>query len=388
LTTINKILGKKDIAGLYIHVPFCKSRCNYCDFYSQTNLNLIEGFVNAARKEIKLLSNNWQKQRFASIYFGGGNPACLSIESISMIISELKKNFNIINDAEITIEINPEGINSDYIVNLKHLGFNRISIGVQSFSDRLLKNLGRRHSASDAENVIETINKCGISNISLDLMFGIPDLSIKLWEETLKKTFHTNISHLSAYLLSLEEGTVLYRKVISNIMSLPDDEIVCEQYKILCEISNKYGFEHYEISNFGKPNYKSIHNRLYWYGNPYIGIGPSAHSYDGNNVRSWNVRDMKKYILKLEGNDLPTEKEFLSKNDKINDYIITRLRTEDGIDLNLLEKYFGADISRKLKTKLNNQAHSNIICINKNRIQINEPDLIFSDKIIRDLMFI
>lgn len=369
-------------------MPFCKSRCSYCDFYSQTNLNLRDEFVNSVRNEIKLVSSKWHQKRFASIYFGGGNPGCLSIESISSILIDINISFNVLDEAEITIELNPETINYNLITSLKELGFNRISLGVQSFFNSLLTNLGREHSIEKAEKSIELIKNAGFKNTSIDLMFGIPDLSPKMWEETLQKAFNIGISHISAYLLSVEEGTELFKKVNAQTISLPSDEIVSEQYNILCDVAKNYDFEHYEISNFSKPKYKSVHNRLYWFGNPYLGLGPSAHSYDGNNIRSWNISDINQYIAELKKGSIPFEKEILNKKDKINDFIITSLRTVNGLDIDLFNKYFGTDLGELLNSKLILYLKSNMIVINKNRIQINEPDLIFSDRIIRDLMFI
>jgi oxygen-independent coproporphyrinogen III oxidase len=385
---LNDILGKKEIAGLYIHVPFCKNRCSYCDFYSQTNLKLMDEFVNALQNELILVSEKWHKQKFASIYFGGGNPGCLSIENIGKILKEIFEYLYILKDAEITIELNPETINYDYLTSLKKLGFNRISIGVQSFFNDLLISLGRKHSVKQAEEALEFAQNCGFENISIDLMFGIPNLSIKMWEETLEKVFNLGITHISAYLLSLEEGTELYNKVNSQALILPTDDIVCEQYRVLCDIAKNYNFEHYEISNFAKQDYKSIHNCLYWYGNPYLGLGPSAHSYNGIDIRSWNIRDLKKYIEGLKLNKIISEKEFLSETDKINDFIITRLRTVDGLSIKLFTKYFGDTYGNMLVSKLNQLVKTKMITIKNNRVQINEPDLIFSDKIIRDLMFI
>ncbi|MCK5820819.1 MAG: radical SAM family heme chaperone HemW [Bacteroidales bacterium] len=318
------------MAGIYIHIPFCVQRCHYCDFFSSTSLDLRKQFVNACLKEIELRADYLDGKESDTIYLGGGTPSLLDADSLDLILNKLYKHLNISSKTEITIEANPDDLSSEVLANMKSLGFNRISLGIQSFRDIDLLFMNRRHTADQAINSIRLAEKSGFQNISVDLIYGLDALSDKAWMKNLMllKDFHVN--HLSAYHLTIEPETVFGRwHKAGKIQEMKEGKSL-NQYNTLRELSAELGFEHYEISNFAKNKKYSRHNTKYWKGEWYLGIGPSAHSFNGKS-RHWNPSDLQQYIDGYLTDCLITKQEDISEIDRRNELIMTRLRTKWGI---------------------------------------------------------
>jgi len=314
------------MAGLYIHIPFCKTKCHYCDFYSTSNSELIENFILALKKEIDLRSGYLNGESISSIYMGGGSPSMLEILQLQQILEKIKLNFVISADAEITFECNPDDVNLSYFIGLKSLGINRISIGIQSFDNNILRFLNRRHDAERGEEAIKSAKKSGFENISVDLMFGIPGMSNEIYESSLDKAMSFNVKHISAYQLSIEPNTLLQKKLSKGEFSVPDEEINLFQFNLTIEKLKNNGYSHYEVSNYAREGYESKHNLLYWNNVKYLGVGPSAHSYDGVS-RQWNVSNTGTYVELVSKGSVFFTKEDLHTENKYNEYILKAMRT-------------------------------------------------------------
>jgi oxygen-independent coproporphyrinogen III oxidase len=379
------------LAGIYIHVPFCKRRCYYCDFYSSVKLELIHEYIEALRVEavarVNYLMSNDLAPVIETVYFGGGTPSLLDINDYKELMQNFAGIFKISLNAEITVEINPDDAEKELLIGLKALGINRLSIGVQSFSDAALKFMNRRHNSIQAFRSIENAILAGFSNISIDLIYGLPGMSVKKWDETLKQAIKLPVNHLSAYHLTYEKGSKLYSFVSKGQISPISETISLRQFELLHDIMESSGFEHYEISNFAKENMYSIHNLNYWKGEKYLGLGPSAHSYDGTS-RRWNISDIIKYCKAIKKGEVYWETEQLNKNSISNEYIMTRLRTKWGMDLNYFENEFGRNRFERLIMDVQpyfESGHCNQI---KDNIMITHKGWIISDRIISDLMSI
>ena len=372
------------MAGIYIHVPFCQSRCIYCDFYSTTLLAHHEAYVEAVCRELNHRLPELQGESVTTIYFGGGTPSILGIENLRRILGSLD-NLESLN--EITLEANPDDLTEEYRQKLRTLPINRISLGIQSFHDRTLQFMGRRHTAQEAIDAVRRLQHAGITNISIDLIYGLPGETLDDWNYSLDQAILLGIKHISAYHLTYEEGTRLWHMQELGIVSPIDEEQSIRSFELLREKLLTAGYEHYEISNFALPGYYSRHNSSYWEGTKYIGVGPGAHSYDGLN-RRWNLSNLTNYIATPEGEDVPHETELLTTEERYDERIITELRTAHGINLN------------KLKIDFGDQYHTH--CINcatpyvkRGKLEHTEsnylrltPDSIFiSDAIIRDLLY-
>jgi putative oxygen-independent coproporphyrinogen III oxidase len=327
------------MAGIYIHIPFCKKLCNYCDFYHVVSSDDHSSFLEALLKEADMRWNYAGNELISTIYFGGGTPSVLSVNELETVLNRLKKQFLVKEDSEITVELNPDDIYTGYLKDLKKAGFNRISLGVQSWRDEDLKMLNRRHTAEQASKALNDILRTGFENVSIDLIYGIPGMSLKAWESNLEQSLAFDIKHLSAYHLTIEQGTAFGKMKERGLFEEVDEEISNNEFNILVKKTESEGFIHYEISNFGKPGYFSIHNTNYWKQVPYIGLGPSAHSFNGYS-RQWNISDLKKYIRYVNDGTIFYEKEELDLKTRFNEYIMTSLRTMWGIDLEYLEKTF------------------------------------------------
>lgn len=373
------------MAGVYIHVPFCKKLCSYCDFYHIMTLSDNQDFVEAVVRESEKRREYIGNDIVSSIYLGGGTPSVLSLLQIASIIDSIKKNYSVSSDCETTIEVNPDDADFEYLVGLKDLGINRISLGVQSWNDNILKLLNRRHNSSQAAIALDNIFRAGFDNVSTDLIYGIPTMTSGQWSEALDKSFQFDIKHLSAYHLTIEPGTVLWKMKGRGAFNEIDEEESNIQFNILIEKAVKEGFIHYEISNFGKPGYFSRHNANYWKQVKYIGLGPSAHSFNGYS-RQWNVKDLKKYIKSIKSDKPCFEKEELDRKTQFNEYIMTTLRTMWGIDLEYVESRFekeGYDYIMNLSGKFIDYGlmkHEN-----KTLVLTNQGKMI-SDNIISELM--
>ncbi len=327
------------MAGIYLHIPFCRKLCYYCDFYHVISKDDNSLFISALKKEADLRSNYLAGNTVSTIYLGGGTPSVLTVKEIGSVLDHLRNCFSVDKEYEITIELNPDDVTIDYLKGLADTGINRVSLGVQSWRDEDLKMMNRRHTAAQAHDALVNLSEAGFSNISVDLIYGIPGMGTGEWASGLDKTLSFDIKHLSAYHLTIEPGTVFNRmKEKGSLIEIDEDESTAE-FNILLEKTGSAGFINYEISNFGKPGYFSIHNTNYWKQVPYLGLGPSAHSFNGYS-RQWNVKDLKKYIKAINSGQLLFEKEELDIKTKFNEYVMTSLRTMWGIDLEYIEKIF------------------------------------------------
>ncbi len=373
------------MAGVYIHVPFCKKLCSYCDFYHVMTLSDNHDFVEAVVRESEQRKEYIGNEVISSLYLGGGTPSVLSLFQIGQILNGIRSNYSVDGDCETTIEINPDDADYEYLVGLKDLNINRISLGVQSWNDNILKLLNRRHDSSQAALALEMVFRAGFENVTIDLIYGIPLLTSGQWSEALDKSFTYGIKHLSAYHLTIEPATVLWKMKERGAFNEIDEEESNVQFNILIEKTGSEGFIHYEISNFGKPGYFSRHNTNYWKQVKYMGLGPSAHSFNGYS-RQWNIRDLKKYIKSIKSDKPCFEKEELDRKTQFNEYIMTSLRTMWGIDLEYVENRFekeGYDYIMNLAGKFIDYGlmkHEN-----KTLVLTNQGKMI-SDNIISELM--
>lgn len=325
--------------GIYIHIPFCKQACNYCDFHFSTQLDNKTLLVNALCGEIELRHDYLQEKKLDSIYFGGGTPSLLSKEELSQIFSSLKKYFSWDEKAEITLEANPDDLTKEKLKELKDLGINRLSIGLQSFNEDELKWMNRAHTAIESENCIRDAQAAGFNNISIDLIYGSKFQTLQSWEETLQKAIDLNVQHISSYNLTVENKTALGHAVKKGNEPLIDDEKSSKQFLMMIEALEKNGFIHYEISNFGKKGFFAVHNSNYWKGCHYLGIGPAAHSFNGVS-RQWNINNNSAYINAIKNSTPFFETEILTVNNKYNEYVLTGLRTIWGCNLDHIKNNF------------------------------------------------
>lgn len=328
------------MAGIYIHIPFCHKKCHYCDFYKTTQTVHIEQFTKTLLKEINLRSGYLGGEKIETVYFGGGTPSVMESREIDNIINHLNRVFEITADAEITFEANPDDLTFAYLEDLKKTGINRLSIGIQSFDDSVLQMMNRRHNAGQAILAIENAIKAGFSSISIDLIYGVPEMNLMKWQDSLNQALSLPVDHLSAYHLTYHPGTVFYKWLRQNKIAEINEEESILQFNYLINKGLEAGFEQYEISNFAKRNRYSRHNSAYWSGKKYLGLGPSAHSFDGGS-RQWNVSSVVKYLSALSHGEPFFKKEILNENDLYNEFIITNLRTKWGIDLTKLAALFG-----------------------------------------------
>ncbi len=374
------------MAGIYIHIPFCKTKCTYCDFYSKTDFSQQKELVQSLLKEISL-RKDYLNESVTTIYFGGGTPSVLSAEEIKWILQAFYDNFEIEHDAEITLEANPDDLSLDYLIELRKNGVNRLSMGVQSFDDAQLKAINRRHSAKTAYKSIEMAHKAGFDNISIDLIYGLPGQNLASWKEQVDKAMTLDVKHLSAYGLIYEEGTPLWRQMKKGKVVPADDETSIEMYNYLVKTCVENGFEHYEISNFAKAGLRSKHNSSYWKEKPYLGIGPAAHSYDGNS-RQWNVSSITQYCRKIEQNEIFYEKEILSQQDKYNDFVIVSLRTMDGINLGVLQQEFGEKMYHFCLKSAQTFIENGKLILENGFLRLSLEGVMISDQIIVELMYV
>ena len=373
------------MAGAYIHIPFCKTRCIYCDFFTSTNESEIDAYVEALCKEIHLRKDELSDDIVKTVYFGGGTPSRLEKNHIEQIFEAVRANYQLSANPEITIEANPDDLSNDYVDMLCGLPFNRISIGVQSFDDGELKFLSRRHDAKGAIEAVKYCQEKGFNNISIDLMYGLPNQTLATWKRSLQHAIDLNIQHISAYHLIYEEKTRLYSLLQAGKVNPVDEDSSLEMFATLIDALTKVGFEHYEISAFAKQGFVSQHNSSYWTGLKYIGFGPSAHSFDGDH-RWWNVSSLPKYITGINNSTLNLEKEYIDLTTKYNEYIITGLRTSWGIDLDVLKSRFGDELYDYFLQ--NSKRYFNLEYLKKENtnVTLTYQGIFISDGIMSDLM--
>ena len=345
-----KIILCSIMAGIYIHIPFCKRKCHYCNFFSLATTKYRPEFQKALLDEIVLRRNYIKDEKVDSIYFGGGTPSLLTLDELKSILSEIYSSFKISDTAEITLESNPDDLNSSYLAGLKNTAVNRLSIGIQSFNDEELKYVNRVHSAQEAIASIKTAQDAGFDNLSLDLIYGIPNSSMHSWERSLKIFEETQAPHLSAYSLTQEPNTAYDVLVKKGKMQAPQDEMAIAQYQLLQEFLPQLKMEQYEISNYARDQKYALHNTNYWRGIPYIGLGPSAHSFNGNS-RQWNISNLSKYLQSIEDGKVQTEQENLSLQDQWNELVMTGIRTKWGVSIADLESRFPMEWIKELENK-------------------------------------
>lgn len=330
------------MSGIYIHIPFCRRKCHYCNFFSLASLKYKEHFLDALKEEIFLRKNYLDRKPIESIYLGGGTPSILQIPEIEGILEDLRKYFILEENTEITLEANPDDLDLAILHEYRNIGINRLSIGVQSFFDDDLQYLNRIHSGQGAEESVLQAKGAGFSNISLDLIYGIPTLTAEKWQKNLEKAFSMEVPHISAYSLTVEPKTALDLLIRKKKLPGPAEEQILEHFRTLLRMMKEQEFEHYEISNFCKNGFYSRHNSMYWNGTPYLGLGPSAHSYDGTS-RQWNISNLVHYIDQINRNEPFFESEELTALQKYNEYVMVSLRTMWGCDLNTIGERFGEE---------------------------------------------
>jgi oxygen-independent coproporphyrinogen-3 oxidase len=374
-----------DSFGMYLHIPFCKQACHYCDFHFSTSLKKKGELVNALCKEL-LLRKGELIGTVETIYFGGGTPSLLSSEELQQIFETIYSNFKVSEKPEITLEANPDDLTAARLKELANSPINRLSIGIQSFFEADLKLMNRAHNVSEA---LESIKKAKqyFENISIDLIYGIPGMGFDRWKQNLEIALNLQVPHLSCYALTVESRTALKKFIDSGKVQPVDEEMAKQHYEFLLSETEKAGYHNYEFSNFGKPSYHSRNNTAYWEGKPYLGIGPSAHSFDGKS-RSWNVANNTKYIKSLEAGILPSEREFLSKQDRYNEYIMTALRTAKGVSVEKVEADFGADLSKYLLEQAQPHLKSGLLELANGTLRISRKGKFLGDGIASDLFMV
>lgn len=376
---------KRIMAGLYIHIPFCAKRCLYCDFFSNTEMKYKEPYIDALIRELEIRKDYAAGEPFDTIYFGGGTPSQLQADDFDRIFDAIYRLYNVSDNPEITLEANPDDMTPEYVSALRAFPFSRISIGVQSFKEKDLRFLNRRHDSRQAVRAVELCKENAFTNISIDLIYGLPGQTEEEWEANLDKAISLDIPHISAYHLIYEEGTALYRlKEEGKVVSI-EEEVSLSLFSILIDRLKAAGYEHYEISNFARPGMISRHNSAYWIGKKYLGLGPSAHSYNGE-CREWNVSSLPIYIRGIESGQPKKEMETLSQNTRYNDFIITGLRTMWGIRLNEIRRLFGDDYLLYFQTQADQYLHSGLLVKNGDTVLLSREGIFISDGIMSDLL--
>lgn len=370
------------VAGIYIHVPFCQGRCIYCDFYSTTEGEEWKSrYVDALLAELRMRRDELPLARVHSIYIGGGTPSQLPARALAAILSEACRLYPVDSDAEVTVEANPDDVTPEWLAALSHTPVNRLSMGVQSFDDALLRLIRRRHTAQQAVCAVEQAARHGVSNVSIDLIYGLPTQTMEQWQADVRQALALDVQHLSAYSLSYEEGTPLWRMLEQGRIEEADEELSLCMYEHLIDSTRAAGFTHYEISNFCRPGRHSQHNSAYWHGVPYLGFGPGAHSYDGMRTRRWNLSDLKGYV-QAAGSMPPHQSEVLTDDELYDETVMTRLRTSEGLSLDLLtaayRAYCMAQAEPHLRAGRLEQAGSTI--------RLTRQGIFTSNDIISDLM--
>lgn len=374
------------MSGIYIHIPFCKQACHYCDFHFSTVMGKKEAMVSGLCKELELRKEEFKEKEVETIYFGGGTPSVLSIEEIDRLLASVYEHYTVCQDPEITLEANPDDLSKEKLKELDSSPINRLSIGIQSFFEEDLVLMNRAHNATEAEECIrEAMNY--FANISIDLIYGIPGMSNERWRQNIAKALSFKVPHISSYALTVEPKTALASFIKKGIVAPVEDEVAQEHFNILLDEMEKAGFESYEISNFGKPGFFSKNNTAYWQQEKYIGIGPSAHSFDGLR-RGWNINNNPKYLKALEGNVLPIEIEMLSKRDRYNEYVMTGLRTIWGVSLEKVREEFGQKYLEYLESQAEKYLEEHLLYYDGDRLLTTKKGRFLADGIAADLFLV
>ena len=378
------------MSGIYIHIPFCKQACHYCDFHFSTSMKKKGEMVLALAKELQLRKDEFQYDAefpcIETIYFGGGTPSVLNVEDIQLLIDTVRQNYPVSQNPEITLEANPDDLSEENLKAFASIGINRLSIGIQSFFEEDLKLMHRAHDATQSKICLELATKY-FDNISLDLIYGIPGMTNERWQQNIETALSFGIPHISSYALTVEPKTALNKLIQTGKVAAPKDEVAQEHFMILVETLEANEFLHYELSNFGKENYFSRNNSAYWLGKKYLGIGPSAHSYNGVS-RSWNISNNSLYLKAIQNNELPYEAEILTPEDRYNEYIMTGLRTIWGVSLVRIEQEFGTDYLNYLKQQSQKFISDDLLIINDGILKPTLKGKFLTDGIASDLFYL
>ena len=373
------------MAGIYIHIQFCRQACTYCNFHFSVSLNNKEVLINALIKEIETENNFISDERIETIYIGGGTPSLLNEYELKKIFDMLRKKFSVTDNAEITLEANPDDVNKSILASWIKIGINRLSVGLQSFNEAELKWMNRAHNAKQSLQCLDDIHEAGFTNFSVDLIYG----SSLQTNDDLQKNFEIiaekKIPHISCYALTVEPGTLLNKNIKANKTPAVNHDKQAEQFYLLLKMMENEGYEQYELSNFCKPGYRSIHNSSYWQGKPYFGFGPSAHSFNGFDKRRWNISNNGLYIQSLEKNIIPYEEEILTNSQRLNEYVMTTLRTIEGINMNYVTTSFGEENKKRIYTSAQKFITSGKLILQEERLHLTEKGKFFADGIAGDL---
>lgn len=375
------------MAGIYIHIPFCKTRCIYCDFYSTTRSDLKERYIRALCRELRIRKDYLEGATIETIYFGGGTPSQLDEEDFRQVFATIEEVYGMEHCKEITLEANPDDLTEEYVTRLHRLPFNRISMGIQTFDDVTLKLLNRRHNAMQAIEAVDRCRRAGFENISIDLIYGLPGETDERWKRDLKQAVSLNVEHISAYHLTYEEGTRIYELLQAHRIREVDEESSVRFFSVLIDTLDAAGYEHYEISNFCRPGKYSRHNTSYWKGIPYLGCGPAAHSFN-THTREWNVASLEEYMQGIETDRRKFETEYRDKTTCYNECIMTCIRTLWGISLKYIEMEFGTEMWKYCMDMATPYLESGKLKIQDNHLCLTREGIFISDGIISDLMFI
>ena len=374
------------MAGIYLHIPFCKQACNYCNFHFTTSLRYKSDLVQALCKELELQQPQLKGEGVQTIYFGGGTPSLLTLEECQQVLDTIHKLYEVQPGAEITLEGNPDDITPEKLAGWKAAGINRLSVGVQSFFEEELHWMNRAHNAGQAHQCIENIRKAGFDNYTIDLIYGSPLLNDEQWEQNVQTAINYGIPHLSCYALTVEERTPLHKQINQQLKQDVDNEKQARQFILLMQWLRAAGYEHYEVSNFAKPGFRSRHNSSYWRGEKYIGIGPSAHSYDGR-ARTWNIANNNAYIQAINSGKVPGETEVLTEVQKFNEYIMISLRTMEGIDTKRVAKQWGQNTTVRLEQQLQRYVVNGLVVKRESSYSLTDEGMLRADGIASDLFF-
>ena len=374
------------MAGIYIHIPYCKSKCIYCDFYSTPQVETMEQYVHSLLCEARLRHGEIEGEPVSTLYLGGGTPSVLPISLLSTLIEGMKEVFDLSNLEEFTIEVNPDDVTAASVKALVALGVNRVSMGVQSFNDGELQAINRRHSAQQAIDAVAAIKEAGITNVSIDLIYGLPRQSLNSWQRNVERAIGLDVQHISAYCLSYEPGTPLWAmRQLGRVVPVSDEDCVA-MHDTLVAMLTQAGFEHYEISNFARPGYRSRHNSSYWNFTPYLGLGAAAHSFDGS-TRRYNPSSIKEYVTALGNGATACVEEHLEWWERYDEEVMVRLRTCDGIDTALIAQRYGDKARNHLLTQAQPFIDQQLLGLKDGTLTLTPQGIMLSDTIIRNLMW-
>ncbi|HEU5292070.1 MAG TPA: radical SAM family heme chaperone HemW [Cyclobacteriaceae bacterium] len=375
------------MAGIYIHIPFCKQACHYCDFHFSTNQETRKEFIQSVVREVKIQQDYLMGEVIQTVYFGGGTPSMLEARELELVLEAIRSSQQVMEGAEITLEANPDDLSLSKLKELSLLGINRLSIGIQSFHAEILTFLNRAHDANTAIISFQHAREIGFKNISIDLIYGMPNETEDQWKEDIRRAISLQPDHISCYALTIEPKTVFGKWSATGKLKPADDETAARHLEILMDELEQAGFEHYEISNFAKPGFQSRHNSSYWKQEKYLGVGPSAHSYNGSS-RQFNIRNNNLYIRSLKNDVIPFEREELSQEDLINEFILTTLRTNWGTDLKKIKQDFGYDLLNKNTDYLSKIFNSELAVLENGVLRLTRKGKLLADKISSDLFVV